>query len=97
MACNDLKTQNGPPTEGEPLCVLKIARRRFGYKNTPRGVEQASDFPGNRTFSKSRNAESDAPIENALPDAGLQAVIDAWPSLPDAIRKAILGLVRSQT
>jgi hypothetical protein len=35
------------------------------------------------------------PADKRASDAGLQAIIDAWPTLPEAIRAGILALVRA--
>ena len=56
------------------------------------GLDRGFDRPGDlRAVYRS---DSDPSNEVALPD-DLRAVAQAWPDLPDAIRTAILAMVRS--
>jgi hypothetical protein len=62
------------------------------------GVEHSAKSPGNTQGSAESGAESGALCIRGLsfgPD--LASVINAWPSLPDAIRADILAIVRGIT
>ena len=58
--------------------------------------EETGCFPGNTAFSANPGANAVA-VEtkpaHIAPD--LQAIIDAWPTLPEAIRAGILAMIRA--
>lgn len=56
------------------------------------GDEQASYERSTATTSNSPSSSDEKPPD----DANLQDVIEAWPTLPEAIRAGILAMVRSQ-
>jgi hypothetical protein len=76
----------------------------------PRGVEQGAQLPGKTPDSQPRGAQNGAlaapgqidgetgalrnPHGPAQVDVGLVVVIQAWPHLPEAIKKGILAMVR---
>ena len=78
--------------------------------STPRGVEPGAQPTGKTPNSQPRGAESGAlpapgqldadtsvqgdVLSQAQIDVGLVVVIQAWPSLPEAIRAGILAMVR---
>ena len=41
------------------------------------------------------DAQSGALSGDSVPDADLLALIHAWPSLPEAVRRQVVGLVRA--
>jgi hypothetical protein len=56
------------------------------------GIEPSANFQGNPTIVALGGAKSGA---LAATDPDLAALIDAWPTLPEAIRAGILALVRA--
>jgi hypothetical protein len=73
------------------------ARVRRATKRYPRGVEQTSDLSVDGAISPPVCAKSDARGQSAIADERLRRVVDAWPTLPEPIRSAIVGLVESQS
>jgi len=62
----------------------------------PGGLETPLGNTEKTPLSKTGGAKSGAfPTENDAIDADLQAVIDAWPDLPTAIRAAMLAMVNA--
>jgi hypothetical protein len=60
------------------------------------GFELSQESAGNSTGSDQSGAESGAlGTGNGPIDAELAAVIEAWPSLPDAIKAGILAMVKA--
>jgi hypothetical protein len=60
------------------------------------GIEPHALSPDNSTNPAPGGAKSGAlTIENLAIDPSLAALIDAWPTLPDAIRAGILAMVRA--
>jgi hypothetical protein len=66
------------------------------------GLEHPPESPGKTAFSESRDAESDAPrapepVADDLPattgDPDLRRVVEAWPTLSEAIRRAVMALI----
>jgi hypothetical protein len=59
-------------------------------------TEQTAKSSGNTTVSASAGANAGA-VETKIcsPDADWQAIIDAWPSLPDALRAGILAMAEA--
>jgi len=55
------------------------------------GLEHTTKTPSNTQLADDRAAKS-AAISTPF-DAQLQAVIDAWPKLPDALKAGILAIV----
>jgi hypothetical protein len=54
------------------------------------------DSSGNSTIDSQSGAESGALGAGDLPDdAELNAVIDAWPNLPPAIKAGVLAMIRA--
>jgi hypothetical protein len=43
--------------------------------------------------SKAAQNAAQCPAENPISDPRLQAMIDAWPTLPEAIRASIMGMI----
>ena len=61
----------------------------------PQGDELASFLPGKTQIPGTGGAESGAVgSKNAPIDPELQAVIDRWPDLPDALKAGILAMVQ---
>jgi hypothetical protein len=58
------------------------------------GIEPPANFSGNRGVFDSGGAFSGA-LDDAEPaiDPALSAIIDAWPTLPEAVRTSILEMV----
>ena len=77
----------------------------------PRGVEHPAQLSGNSAHSQPSGAQNGAlaasvrldgemnvqgvDLRHAQIDVSLVVVIEAWPHLPEAIRKGILALVRA--
>jgi hypothetical protein len=60
------------------------------------GIEPAVTSPENTTLFPEGGAKSGALAPRSRPiDAALAALIDAWPTLPEAIRAGILAMVRA--
>ena len=55
--------------------------------------EQSRNKVGKATQRKKGNCEKSEFSEKNTP-ADLQAVVDAWPALPDAVKQGILSIVR---
>ena len=49
---------------------------------------------GVRTSGKQNDKQND---KRAEPDTDLESIIDAWPSLPDAMKAVVLALVQTAT
>ena len=63
----------------------------------PTGVEHTPQTSGKTTLSELGGTESGTlGAQLALDDADLRVVVDAWPSLSDATKKAILAMVREE-
>jgi len=55
---------------------------------------QGSENTGKTGISADAGADAGAvETKNCSPDADLQSIIDAWPTLPEAIRAGILAMV----
>ncbi len=63
------------------------------YIIPPRGSELSQQSPGKSQFSSAGGAKSGA--VGALIDTDLQAVVAAWPALPDAVKAGILAMIRA--
>jgi hypothetical protein len=62
----------------------------------PRGLEQPQDSPRQPGYGANRAAESDALCPGSIHvDTNLAKLIEAWPTLLEPIRRAILALVAS--
>ena len=61
-------------------------------KITPRGVEQTSDSPRKTTIPEAEGAKSGARESIAFQDERLQRIVEAWRSLPELVRGAMLSL-----
>ncbi|MCZ6651489.1 MAG: hypothetical protein O7D91_00455, partial [Planctomycetota bacterium] len=69
----------------------------------PPGLEQHPKTLGNSSGSAESAAESGAsnaeyvpnPAERESIDPGLASVVEAWPTLPEAIRAGIVAMVRT--
>ena len=60
------------------------------------GIEPGSNSPENPTDSTEGGAKSGALASPPLAmDLALAALIDAWPTLPEPIRRAVLALIGS--
>jgi hypothetical protein len=60
------------------------------------GIEPTPHSRKNSTISPSGGAETGAPAtESPLFAPDLMTVVDAWPTLPEAIRAGILAMVRA--
>ena len=77
------------------LCLhLQYLASKMRSKKHPWGVEQAADFPGNSDGREQRGAECGTTGAPNLPiDPGPASVVEAWPTLPDAIKAGILAMV----
>ena len=60
------------------------------------GIEPTTHSPENSTNPAPGSAESGA-LNRTKPniDPALAAIIDAWPTLPEAIRAGILAMIRA--
>jgi hypothetical protein len=67
----------------------------FGRKMAGTGFEPLADSTGKTSYPPLDGAESGALRAQAQIDAGLVAVIEAWPSLPEGIKAGILAIVRT--
>ena len=57
---------------------------------------QGQDFPGKRQEATEGGAKSGAVSADCSPtDPDLAHILDAWPTLPQAVRAGILALVRA--
>ena len=61
----------------------------------PGGTEYTPYSSGNTDVSESCNAESNALSTGGVIDPELQAIFDAWSTLPGAIKAGILAIVRT--
>ena len=60
------------------------------------GLEPPSNSPGNTGIPQAGGAESGALAAPKPPsDPDLRAVVEAWPELPDAVRVAVVALVKA--
>ena len=57
------------------------------------GIEPPQRNTGETSFSHQGGAESGA--HNAPIDADLQAIIEQWPELPDAVKAGIVAMVKA--
>ncbi len=63
---------------------------------TPTGLERLDESSGKSPVSARGGAKSDAiGAHAALIDADLRAIIDAWPTLPEADRRAVLAIIHA--
>ncbi|MCE9589605.1 MAG: hypothetical protein K8S99_03680 [Planctomycetes bacterium] len=74
--------------------------------NTPRGHEHPEDSSGNTANCKARGTESGTgpalkaesiPVATTPTDPDLTRLIDAWPTLPPALRAGIVAMVKAST
>ena len=65
-----------------------------GRKPTPQPPEPASTYDGSSAGVTPTGTTSD---ENITPDADLEKIVAAWPTLPEAARVCILAMVRAAT
>ena len=84
------------PKQGFPLANAAPCETVRCTSVPPRGLEPSANLLGNPTNPAPGGAESGAlaPKTPAI-DPALAALIDAWPTLPDAIRAGILAMVRA--
>ena len=70
------------------------------------GLEHPARIPAKTQFSETGGAESGAPEGETAPETGpetdpsdpeLEAIIRAWPALPEAVRAGIVAMVRAAT
>jgi hypothetical protein len=60
------------------------------------GFDQGPDFSGKTRESADDSAKSSAfPADPSLIDPDLARILDAWPTLAEPIRRAVLALVES--
>jgi len=60
------------------------------------GLEHPADSTGNSAVRDQSSAESGAVgAQTAFADPDLAAVVEAWPSLPEAIKAGILAMIRA--
>jgi hypothetical protein len=60
------------------------------------GIEQPQENSGNTAITHESGAQSGALGARVAPlDADLAAVVDAWPTLPEAIRDCMLSMIRA--
>jgi hypothetical protein len=63
----------------------------------PQGLERVAKTTGKTGIPDSGGAECGAlGAQNAPSDPDLAAVVDAWPTLPEAVRTAILAMVKAR-
>lgn len=63
---------------------------------TPTGFEPPDDSPEKTPVSESGGAQSGAPAaQSTVQDRDLQQLIDAWPTLPEAVRAGIAAMVKA--
>jgi len=75
--------------------MSSLQRRRL-CRVPPEGLEQSEETPRRVQVSETAGAKSGAvDRENAPIDPELAQVIEAWPTLPPAIREAILAMLRA--
>jgi hypothetical protein len=61
------------------------------------GLEHPSKSSGFRGFLPEGGAKSGAVgVRIAISDPDLAAVVEAWPTLPEAVRRQVVGLVKAQ-
>ena len=65
---------------------------QFRLKMTPTGLELVAGFPQERPLFKQGGAESGALLAD---DVKLTALLDAWEQLPEAVKDAILAMVKN--
>jgi hypothetical protein len=66
------------------------------HKYPTRGVEHTADFSGNHGVALQGGAKSGALYGDHAPrDRDLDRIIKAWPTLPEAVRRQVVGLVRA--
>lgn len=85
------QTFTGVGVTSETLMGLGVAK---SVGIPPRGIEQGAQTPGISGCSGVQRVKTGA-IEPETPpvDADLAAVIDAWPTLPEAVKAGILAMV----
>jgi hypothetical protein len=64
---------------------------------TPTGFEEEPDSGGKPQSGVESGAKSGAIKVGPLPDTDLARVLDAWPTLPEPIRRAVLALVETSS
>ena len=70
----------------------------YSVQVAAQGLERPPESPGKTSIPAKGGAESGAPdAQVAEIPSELREVINAWPSLPEATRRHILGVVRSVT
>jgi hypothetical protein len=81
----------------QKMAAWQISRRMDSLqKRVCMGIEPPAESPENNTLLVECGAKPGAPTgRTASIDPALAAVIDAWPKLPEAIRAAILALLRA--
>ena len=80
----------------KPLTIKGLCRAllyRTHVHSTPRGVEQRANSSGNQGVALQGGAKSGALSGDSAPDPDLMAVVAAWPTLPEAVRQKIVGMV----
>ena len=69
---------------------------RHLQKVTPTGLEQTAKTPGNTAIAEKSGAESGAVSRGGAPaDPDRNTVIDAWPTLSDHAKRAVLEIVNA--
>lgn len=59
-------------------------------------LETGANFPGNSPVSGSGGADSGAvAAQSGVVDASLARIVDAWPALPAAVKKAVVRLIEN--
>jgi hypothetical protein len=59
------------------------------------GLEYPPRIPGNTRSFRQGGAESGAVRLEGILDPDLAALVEAWPTLPDALKSAILTMLRA--
>jgi len=77
-----------PPTHGFSVRVPKSV--------TSCNINDLEKAPESRCTKSSANS-GDSPAENTQIDGDLDALIVAWPTLPDRVKQRIIGLVEGAT
>jgi len=90
------ETTQAPDNQG---LVQSIANPCYSVQLSivpPRGVEQIADSSENQRVALQGGAESGALSgDSALSDPDLDIIVKVWPTLPEAVRRQVVALVRA--
>jgi len=81
---------NLPKTLKTQLSIFQLLTLR------PEGLERPPQNTGKTFVSKTRGAKSGALSPNIIPfDPDQQRILEAWPTLPEALRAGIMAMIDS--